>query len=93
MKKPKTKNQFVKSLDQLKELIKLGHTEYALVLGGGGMFSRKDINYNEKTKKFKILNHIDDSKMILTEKEIMDRNITLIGAAMPLNSLIALIDN
>lgn len=92
MKKPKTNNQFVKSLSQLKELIKQGHTNYALVLGGGGMFSRKEINYSEKTKKFKIINRIDESKQTLTEKEIMDDSLTHIGKAMPLNCLIALID-
>ena len=92
MKKPKTNNQFVKSLDRLMELIALGHTEYALVLGGGGMFSRKEITYNKKSKKFKIYNHIDNSKQTLTAKEIMDDSITHIGKAMPLNCLIALID-
>lgn len=90
--KKKTNNQFVKSLTQLKELIALGHHDYALVLGGGGMFSRKEIDYNEKTKKFKIINRIDESKQTLSEKEIMDEEYTLIGKAMPLNSLVALID-
>ena len=88
----KTKNQFVTSLAHLRKLIKQGHTEYALVLGGGGIFSRKDINYSEKTKKFTIYNHIDDSKNVLTEKQVLSGKVTNIGKAIPLNCLIAIID-
>lgn len=93
MKKQKTKNQFVKNIDQLIELTEKGHHDYAIVLAGGlGLYSRKTIKYNKKTKKFSIYNHIDDSKMSLTHKELMDETITNIGKAMPLNSLIAIID-
>ena len=62
------------------------------MLLNGGVFSRKTIKYNTKTKKYAVINHIDDSKQFLTEKEIMNKKITLIGKAMFLRSLIALIN-
>ena len=92
MPKKKTNNQFVTSPEQLKELIAEGHTEYTLVLGGGVAHSRKEINYNKKTKKFKIINYIDDSHQTLSEAQLMNRDYTHIGEAMPLNSLICIIN-
>lgn len=88
----KTKNQFVTSIEQLIKLIKKDNYNYAVVLGGGGIYSRKDIDYNEKTKKFKIINHIDETKQNLTKKQLMNPDYTLIGKAMSLNSLIAIIE-
>ena len=88
----KTNNQFVKDIKHLKELIKQKHTEFALILMGGGAYSRKTINYSNKTKKFRIINHIDDSKQSLTKKQLMDEDYTLIGKAIPLRSLIAIIE-
>lgn len=89
----RTNNQFVRNIEHLKELIKQKHNDYALVLAGGklGIFSRKTIDYIPKIKKFRIINHIDDSKTFLTEKELLDERHTLIGKAIPLKSLICII--
>lgn len=92
MKKKQNQNQFVKTPTQLIKLIQQKHYNYALVLGGGLVYSRKTINYNNKTKKFIILNHIDDSYQKLTKTQLLDSKHTNIGKAMPLNSLIAIIE-
>lgn len=92
-KQKKTKNQFVRDLDHLIELCSLGHLDYAISLAGGlGIFSQKTIVYNKRLKKFSIINHIDNTKQFLTEQQIMDDKITNIGKAMPMNSLIAIIE-
>ena len=90
--KKKTKNKFVKDLNHLIQLIEQKHNDYALVLGGGGLFSRKTITYNPKSKKFKVFNHIDDTEQILTENQIIDKKYSNIGRAIPLRSLIAIIE-
>ena len=91
--KTKSKNQFVKTLDQLKDLCKQGIKDYAIIVAPRiGLYSRKTITFNKKTNKFNIHNHIDDSKQSLTEKQIMDDKITHIGTAMPKRSLVTLID-
>ena len=90
---PKTSNQFVTSLTHLAELIKQGHTDYAIVLAGGiGIFSRKTIKYSERTKRFNIINHIDESKQNLSAQQLLNEKYTLIGKAIPLNCLIAIIE-
>lgn len=92
--KKKTNNQFVENLDHLISLIKQKHNDYALVLNGnkGNIFSRKTIKYNPKTKTFKVFNHIDETEQILTEKEIINKKYSNIGRAIPLRSLIAIIE-
>ncbi len=72
----------------LKKLISEGYNEYRIILSGGLMFSRKDITFNEKLKKFKIINHIDDSEQFLTEKELLDNSFTNIGQALKKRALI-----
>ncbi len=86
----KNHNQFVRCLENIQDLSGQGLYDYAMILGGGGMFSRKTIKYNPKTKKYRIINHIDDSKFFLTGEEILDGSI--IGEAMSKRCLIALID-
>ena len=90
----KTKNQFVTDLNHLLQLIKQKHNDYALVLGGGtlGIFSRKTITYNPKKEEFKVYNHIDDTEQVLTKTQIMDKKYSNIGRAIPLRSLIAIIE-
>jgi copper homeostasis protein CutC len=89
----KTKNKFVLNIEHLKELIKAGHTNYAIILGGGiGLYSRKTIKYNEKSKKFSIINHIDESRQSLDEEQIRDREYTMIAVAIPKKCLVAIID-
>ena len=84
-------NQFVRNIKHLIELINQKNTEYHILLMGGPVYSRKTIKYNPKTEKFTIINHIDDSKQILTHKQLLDEKCTLIGKAIPLNSLVAII--
>lgn len=91
MTQQKTKNKFVKNTTQLKKLLSEGYHEYALLLAGGIAISYKTIKYSAWNHKFQIINHIDDSRQELTEKELKDREYTLIGATMPLKSLIAII--
>lgn len=92
--KPKTKkknnNQYVKSVEQLHELIDQGHNEFAILLNGP-CFSRKTIEYNRKSHKFIVFNHIDDTDQKLTVEELMNDNITNIGKAIRLSALVAII--
>lgn len=89
----KTNNKFVTNINNLIELIKEGHIHYAIVLDSGlGIYSRKTIDYNKKTKRFVVINHIDNSTQILTKKQIMNPNYTNISKAIPLNCLICVIE-
>lgn len=63
-----------------------------MLLAGGGAFSRKTIKYDPKTKKYYVTNHIDESKQIFTGIELINNRGTLIGKAISMRSLIALID-
>ena len=69
----------VQSVAHLRELIKDGTHGYALVLGGGVAFSRKTIR-TMRGGKFRIFNHIDDSKITLTEAELF--TVSNIGEAI-----------
>lgn len=71
----------------LRKLLDDGFHEFRIVLNGG-LFSRKDITSNEKSKKFKVINHIDDSEQFLTEKELLDNSFTNIGQALKKKALI-----
>ncbi len=58
----------VQSVAHLRILIKAGTHSYALALNYG-LFSRKTICAT-RDGKFRIINHIDDSKATLTEAEL-----------------------
>ena len=58
----------VQSVAHLRALIKAGTHGYALALNYG-LFSRKTIR-TMRGGKFRIINHIDDSKATLTEAEL-----------------------
>lgn len=81
---------FVKDLKDLKKLLADGYHEYRIALGGtaGAIFSRKDITYNPKTKKYHIINWIDDSEQKLTETQLFVKAYTNIGDALDKNCLI-----
>ena len=89
--KKKTKNQIVTSTDHLIELIQLGHTNYALSLKNS-LFSRKTITYKEKSKRFSITNHIDDTQQNLTKLQLINKDYSNIGRAISSNALIAIIN-
>lgn len=88
--KRKNNNQYVKSIERLHELIDQGHDEYVILLNGGA-FSRKTINYNKRSNKFIIINHIDDTTQKLTAEELMDEGQTNIGKAISFGALVAII--
>lgn len=67
----------VNSLDELKHP---DERDYKMFLGGGIVFSRKTIRYHNGS--FYVINHIDGSCQLLTEAEMMDRNVTNIGASI-----------
>jgi hypothetical protein len=58
----------VQSVAHLRALVKAGTHSYALALNCG-LFSRKTIR-TTRNDKFRIINHIDDSKVTLTEAEL-----------------------
>ena len=90
-----TKNIIVKNIKHLKDLTIEGCNEYAISLAGGlGVYSRKTIMYkpHQGLYKFFITNHIDGTKQKLNDVELFDPQLTNIGKAIPLNSLIAIID-
>ena len=82
--------RFVKDLRDLKKLIADGYHEYRIALGGtaGAIFSRKEIDFDPKAKKFYIINFIDDSEQILNQKQLFSGGYSNIGKALRLNSLI-----
>lgn len=92
--KKKSKNKIVKDITHLRELCTTGQKNYAILLNGG-VFSRKTIKYYPQTlglDRFKITNHIDNTKQDLNRLEILDKEYSNIGEAMEKHSLIAIIE-
>lgn len=59
--------------------------DFAIVLGGGGMFSRKEIALMKTPtgkERFFIFNSIDGSTQFLSDKKLIDERYTNIGEAM-----------
>ena len=77
--------KIIKSLKELKELTLNTEKEIAVVLNYG-LFSRKVITYT--SKKFHILNCIDNTTQVLTGKQIMDKKLTNIGHAIGKKALV-----
>lgn len=85
MKKQKSKQ--IKSVEELRAVLKGSDDfkDFAIVLGGGGMFSRKEIALSETAtgrERFHIMNCIDDSMQWLSEKQLMDGKHGNIAEAM-----------
>jgi hypothetical protein len=85
MKKQKAKK--IKNIDELREALRGSDDfrDFAIVLGGGGMFSRKEIALSETTtgrERFHILNCIDDTMQWLSAKQLMDGKHGNIAEAM-----------
>jgi hypothetical protein len=78
----------VKSLDELKEILGDHRRRDFRVVLNGGVFSRKSIRWC-KDGKWQILNHVDNTRQTLTEAELMDESLTLVGAAIPKGALIS----
>lgn len=79
--------KIITSIAELRELTQKTALEFRLCLKGG-LFSRKTIKYHAKTKKFSVLNHIDDSKQYLTARQIQNKNHSNIGEAIKKHALI-----
>ena len=67
----------VNSLDELKHP---DERDYKMFFCSGTVFSRKTIRYHNG--RFHIINHIDGSRHSLTAAEMMDKNVTNIGASI-----------
>ena len=67
-------------VSSLVELKRPDERDYKMFLGGGIVFSRKTIRY--QNGRFHIINHIDGSRQFLTKAEMMDKNVTNIGASI-----------
>lgn len=74
----------VHSISELKELTSEHEREFKVLLNYG-CFSRKTVKYNPKTKKFRVHNHIDNTKEFLTETELIN---DIIGQAIAANGMI-----
>jgi hypothetical protein len=57
-------------------------------LAGGAVRSSKHIHYTEDDKLFYILNENDGTEQHLTEAELMDEELTNVGAAIAKRALI-----
>ena len=77
--------QRVKSLAHLKTLSS-GGAEFFLVLKFG-LVSYKHVTWDERRKRFKIVNRIAGTKQSLTEKQMMSRAYTNIGYALTRKAL------
>lgn len=83
------KTKRIKNISQLKKLASNENgIEVSLILGGGLFKSSKHILYNKNNKKFTITNYIDNSEIVLSEKEINNKKKTNIGIGMKRNCLI-----
>lgn len=69
----------IKSIEQLKTLTTGSIKSFRMYLKGG-FYSRKEICFADK--KFSIINCIDNSEQRLTEAELSNNKITLIGKAI-----------
>jgi hypothetical protein len=81
--------KFIKTVQELKKELADGQGhDFAIILGGGVAFSRKIISYDGTTNKYELHNCIDDTDQILTEKELLDKDITHIKKAMDNNAFV-----
>lgn len=87
--KNKNHNQFIRCIENIQDLSAQKKYNYALVLGGGGIFSRKTIKYIPKTGLYYLKHHVDGAHFTITEKEFKR---TLCAKAMKKRCLIAIID-
>ena len=83
----KTTQKAITSITKLRELTNKEAKTFWLVLNHG-LYSKKKIKYNTKTKTFSILNFIDDSRQKLTEKQMNNQKFTNIGLAIKKHALI-----
>lgn len=83
----KSMNPQVKSLAQLMKLLKKERIGEFFMQLNCGCISRKHISYNKSKDKFTVVNLIDESKQILTSKQMLDEKFSFIGKAIKLGAL------
>lgn len=75
------------SLEELKKEAQNEQDPEFFILLKGYLRSSKRIAWDEGKRLFSILNRIDDTKQVLTESQLMDREYTNIGYAMTKGAL------
>lgn len=77
----------ITTVEALREAIADGNHGFGIALEGG-VFSRKTIV--RRGNMYHVTNHIDESKQMLTEKQLLDVQWTNIGRAMEAGALFTL---
>ncbi len=78
----------ITSMEQLKKEAKGEDDEdFFILLASGYCRSSKRIEWDEHTKRFFIINFIDDTQQVLTEAQLMDRRFSNLGYAMTRGAL------
>ena len=75
----------IESIRELKTLAKNGCDCFILL--NGNLRSSKHVWFDEEGKQFEVINMIDGSEQCLSEKQIMDKGYTNIGAAIKKGAL------
>jgi hypothetical protein len=75
----------INTIDELKDLAIQGVECYIAL--NFGLKSIKHITYIEDAEVFEVINYIDESEQILTEKDLFDEEYTNIGKALNLKAL------
>jgi len=81
-----TKQEIVKSIPHMRELLKAGNHTFHIVLAGGLVRSRKII-CPLKNGRLAVYNHVDDSQQALSEEELSSHS--NIGEAIEKGCLVA----
>ena len=75
----------ITSIEELKKCATDGCDCFILL--NHNLRSSKHIRYDKDANQFEILNHIDDTEQVLTEKEMVNKDLTNIGYAMTKGAL------
>jgi hypothetical protein len=76
------------SIDDLNDAIAGGNEDFAIVLAGGGLISRKRITF--QGNRYRVTNHIDESEQSFSDKQLFDERCTNIGRAMKAGGFVTL---
>jgi hypothetical protein len=81
------KAKIIRTLKQLDaELSTDEFRDFAILLGGGAAFSRKEIR--RVGRRYQIVNCIDDTEQLLTAAQLFDSSRTNIGKAMKIGAFV-----
>lgn len=75
----------IPSIAALNDAIAAGNDDFALLLNGGFLFSRKTIT--RERGKYRVWHHITDTVEVISARELLDTNI---GHAMNVGALVTL---